>query len=208
MIIYKITNTMTNCSYIGYTKQLLENRWKQHYKQALKENKNRKFYNAIRKYGTDCWLTEIIDTADSPKQAKEKEIFYIKHYNTYFEGYNSTHGGDGNNGIIMSEESNKARSKKLKGVKKSDDTIKKFRERKQTQRTKDKISKSHQGMKKPWVKWTPEQCRERGLSRRSITEDQYKQIHIYKSQKLTIREISGLIGLSPDMVKKWLKMNW
>jgi hypothetical protein len=121
----------------------LENRWKQHYKQALKENKNRKFYNAIRKYGTDCWLTEIIDTADSPAQAKEKEIFYIEHYNTYFEGYNSTHGGDGNNGIIMSEESNTARSKKLKGIKKSPSTVEKFRQRKQTEITKEKISKKH-----------------------------------------------------------------
>ena len=208
MIIYKITNTMTNCSYIGYTKQLLENRWKQHYKQALKENKNRKFYNAIRKYGTDCWLTEIIDTADSPAQAKEKEIFYIEHYNTYFEGYNSTHGGDGNNGIIMSEESNTARSKKLKGIKKSPSTVEKFRQRKQTEITKEKISKKHIGMKKPWVKWTPEQCRLRGLSRRSITKEQYDQIHLLRSDNLKIKQIAESTSLSVDMVKKWLKMDW
>jgi group I intron endonuclease len=208
MIIYKITNTMTNCSYIGYTKQLLENRWKQHYKQALKENKNRKFYNAIRKYGTDCWLTEIIDTADSPAQAKEKEIFYIEHYNTYFEGYNSTHGGDGNNGIIMSEESNTARSKKLKGIKKSPSTVEKFCQRKQTEITKEKISKKHIGMKKPWVKWTPEQCRLRGLSRRSITKEQYDQIHLLRSDNLKIKQIAESTSLSVDMVKKWLKMDW
>jgi group I intron endonuclease len=208
MIIYKITNTMTDCSYIGYTKQLLENRWKQHYKQALKENKNRKFYNAIRKYGTDCWLTEIIDTADSPAQAKEKEIFYIEHYNTYFEGYNSTHGGDGNNGIIMSEESNTARSKKLKGIKKSPSTVEKFRQRKQTEITKEKISKKHIGMKKPWVKWTPEQCRLRGLSRRSITKEQYDQIHLLRSDNLKIKQIAESTSLSVDMVKKWLKMDW
>ena len=41
-------------------------------------------------------------------------------YNSYNNGYNSTLGGDGNNGIIMSEESNLKRSKKLKGVKKPD----------------------------------------------------------------------------------------
>jgi len=208
MIIYKITNTITKLSYIGYTKQSLDNRWKQHYKQALKESKNRKFYNAIRKYGIEVWETEIIDTADTPVEAKNKETTYIKEYNSYYAGYNSTFGGDGNNGIIMSKESNAARSKKLKGIKKSPETVKKFKQRTQSINTKEKISNSHKGMKKPWVKWTPEQCRQRGLSRRQITEDQYNLIHQYKSQNLTIKSIAEFTGLTNDMVKKWLKMPW
>ena len=208
MIIYKITNTITNFSYIGYTKQSIEKRWKQHYKQALKENKNRKFYNAIRKYGVECWICEIIDTADCAKTAKEKEIYNISYYDTYVNGYNATTGGDGNNGIIMSKESNDARSKKLKGIKKSPSTIEKFCQRKQTEITKEKISKKHIGMKKPWVKWTPEQCRLRGLSRRSITKEQYDQIHLLRSDNLKIKQIAESTSLSVDMVKKWLKMDW
>jgi group I intron endonuclease len=208
MIIYKITNIITKLSYIGYTKQKLNNRWQQHYKQALKESKNRKFYNAIRKYGIEVWDTEVIDTAISAADAKNKEILYIKQYNSYYDGYNSTLGGDGNNGIVQSKESNEARSKKLKGVKKSPETIKKFKQRIQSLKTKEKISNSHKGMKKPWVKWTAEQCRQRGLTRRQISREQYEAIHQYRSQNLTIKSISEITGLSNDMVKKWLKMAW
>lgn len=208
MIIYKITNTITNLSYIGYTKQNLNNRWQQHYKQALKESKNRKFYNAIRKYGIDVWKTEVIDVAINADEAKNKETLYIEKYNSYYDGYNSTLGGDGNNGIVMSKESNDARSKKLKGIKKSSETIEKFKQRTQSAETKEKISNSHKGMKKPWVKWTPEQCRQRGLTRRQISREQYDIIHQSKSQNMTIKLISEITGLSKDMVKKWSKMPW
>lgn len=208
MIIYKITNTITNLSYIGYTKQNLNNRWQQHYKRALKESKNRKFYNAIRKYGIDVWKTEVIDVAINADEAKNKETLYIEKYNSYYDGYNSTLGGDGNNGIVMSKESNDARSKKLKGIKKSPETIEKFKQRTQSAETKEKISNSHKGMKKPWVKWTPEQCRQRGLTRRQISREQYDIIHQSKSQNMTIKLISEITGLSKDMVKKWSKMPW
>lgn len=208
MIIYKITNTLTGLPYIGYTKKTLEERWKSHYGQALKETKNRKFYNAIRKYGIDCWTLEIIETVETPDEAKDKEIFYISHFNSYHNGYNSTLGGDGNNKIIMSKESNEARSKKLKGIKKSPETIEKFKNRTHPESVKQKISEKHKGKKKPWVKWTKEQCRKRGLTRRLITKEQYDQIHLYKSQNLKIREISLLVGLSGDMVKKWMSLEW
>lgn len=208
MIIYKITNTVTNRSYIGYTKQDLNVRWKQHYTQALKENKNRKFYNAIRKYGISSWTTEVLDETDTVSAAKAKEVFYIEKFNTYNFGYNATKGGDGNNGIIMSEKSNRARSKKLKGKKKSAETIAKFKQRKHTDESRQKISMSHIGKKKPWVKWTEEQCRARGLTRRAITECQYKQIHSMRAQGYKIKDIASESELSVDMVKKWLKMEW
>jgi group I intron endonuclease len=208
MIVYMIINLQTGLAYVGYTKYSLDNRWQQHYKRALTETKNRKFYNAIRKYGSHGWNLLILDSATSAIEAKEKEIIYIKKYDTYYNGYNSTLGGDGNNGIVMSEESNLARSKKLKGRKKSEKTIEKFRQRRQTIKTKEKISSSHLGKKKPWVKWTPEQCRARGLTRRAITKEQYDLVHEYRLNKLTIKEISQLTLLSTDMVKKWLKMPW
>lgn len=208
MIIYKITNKLTDESYIGYTKQELDIRWKQHYTQALKESKNRKFYNAIRKYGIDAWHIEVIDTADTAQEAKEKEIRYIEQFNTYSQGYNSTHGGDGNNGIVMSYESNLARSQKLKGRKKSPETVEKFKQRRQSSETKQKISAGHTGMKKPWVKWTPDQCRARGLTRRSLTKQQYELIHNLRNKGNKIKAIAEEVSLSIDIVKKWLKMSW
>ena len=208
MIIYKITNTLNNLAYIGYTRFSLNERWTQHYKTALKETKNRKFYNAIRKYNKDVWAVEIIDEANNATEAKLKEIFYIEKHNTYYNGYNATKGGDGNNNIIMSTESNQARSQKLKGIKKSEETIKKFKNRKQTEVTCQKISKSHLGKKKPWVKWTKDQCRKRGLTRRSITEQQYNLIHEYRKQNYKITDISKIVGISNDLVKKWLHIKW
>lgn len=208
MIIYKITNTLTNQSYIGYTKQTLNIRWKQHYSQALKESKNRKFYNAIRKYGVDVWDREVIDVANDANEAKVKETFYIEKFNTYNQGYNATKGGDGNNGIIMSAESNLARSQKLKGIRKSAATIEKFKQRKHSHHSRQKISQSHLGKKKPWVKWTPEQCRARGLARRAITKDQFDAIHNLRNQGFKIKDIANEVALSIDMVKKWLKMVW
>jgi hypothetical protein len=52
MLIYKITSTITNLSYIGQTSQSLRRRWYEHCYKALKE-KNNYFHNAIRKYGKE-----------------------------------------------------------------------------------------------------------------------------------------------------------
>lgn len=208
MIIYKITNKITNKSYIGYTKRSIEQRWHQHCADASKCPSTRKFYNAIRKYGSDCWSLEVIDTAIDVSEAKLKEVQYIAENKTYDHGYNSTRGGDGNNGIVMSQESNRKRSAKLTGVKKSASTVEKFRQRRQSDETKKKISLAHKGKSKPWVKWSAEQCRARGLIRRALTEEQYREIHRLRVTGMTIRNISAQLSLTPDLVKKWLRMDW
>jgi len=63
-------------------------------------------------------------------------------------------------------------------------------------------------MKKPWVKWTKEQCKARGMTRRIITHDQYNAIHHKRNNGGKIKDIALEVGLSVDMVKKWLKMDW
>ena len=144
--IYKITNTKNNKAYIGYTSKTVEGRWDEHLHDALTYRDNRKFYNAIRKHGTECWEVETLLEVNNASEAKIKEIEFIALYETYDNGYNATKGGDGNNGIVMSEESNKKRSDALKGIPKSEKTIEKFRQRTQTQESKDKISEAHLGM--------------------------------------------------------------
>ena len=208
MIVYKITNRLTSKSYVGYTKHTVEERWKQHFELALKEKTNRKFYNAIRKHGIDCWDLDTIVTAESAEEAKHLEIHYIDLFGTYDNGYNSTRGGDGNNGIIMSEESNLARSQKLKGRKKSKETVEKFKARTHTAETKKRISERHRGMKKPWVKWTPAQIRARSLTQRALTKEQYDLIHKMRSENITISEIASTLSISADLVKKWARMDW
>lgn len=206
--LYKITNTINNKCYIGWTGKTIQSRWEKHKNDALSFRDNRKFYNAIRKYGIEHWKVDLLLETLSIEEAKTKEIELIKFYNSYYEGYNATKGGDGNNGIIMSEESNRARSLKLKGVKKSQETIAKFKARKSTPEENKKRSLSHKGKKKPWVKWTPEQIEQRAMTRRSLSKDQYDRIHELRKQGLTMKKIGDIVGCSGDMVKKWLKRDW
>ena len=116
--IYKIENINNNKCYIGWTSKSVDFRWSEHKSDAIKIRDNRKFYNAIRKYGVDSWNVTTLCEVNSNEIALKKEIKYIQLYDSYRNGYNATLGGDGNNGIIMSEESNIKRSEKLKGIKK------------------------------------------------------------------------------------------
>jgi group I intron endonuclease len=206
--IYQITNPVTRKIYVGYTSSRIENRWEQHKKQALKETSNRKFYNAIRKYGTEIWEVSLLSSAPTVSEAKEKEIYYIELFNSYYEGYNSTKGGDGNNGIVMSKESNQKRSESLLGRKKSEETIKKFKARKQTETTREAISKAHLGMKKPWVKWEHQHIVKRALTRRSLSKEQFDEIHRMRGEGISLLDISKCLGCSYDIVKKWAKRSW
>jgi len=206
--LYKITNTQNNKCYIGYTSKSLNERWDQHKTGALRIRDNRKFYNAIRKYGLEAWNTEVLLEVTTITEAKNKEIELISLYDSYNTGYNATKGGDGNNGIIMTEESNQKRSNALKGVPKSKETVEKFKQRTQTQEAKDKISKAHTGTKKPWVKWSKEQIATRAMTRRNITKKQFDEIQKFRADGLTIKEVAALVSLSNDMVKKWSRKSW
>lgn len=203
--LYKITNILNDKCYIGWTGKTVKDRWDRHVKDALKIRDNRKFYNAIRKYGIDCWNVETLCEVSTIEEAKKKEIDLIEFYNSYYKGYNATKGGDGNNGIVMSEESNLARSRALKGRPKNYVV---FPERKHREETKQKIAIKHTGMKKPWVKWTPEQISKRAMTRRGLTKEQYDQMYELKNQGFTIKVIAEKIGSNPSMVKKWLKKDW
>jgi group I intron endonuclease len=206
--LYKITNTVNNKCYIGWTSKDVQNRWSQHKTDALRIRDNRKFYNAIRKYGIENWIVDTLLETTTVEEAKLKEIELIAVYDSYYKGYNSTKGGDGNNGIVMSKESNQARSLKLKGIKKSPETIEKFKARRSTPEENKKRSLSHKGKKKPWVKWTTEQIEKRAMTRRGLNKEQYDQIHELRQQGLTMKKIGEAVGCSGDMVKKWLKRDW
>ncbi len=203
--LYKITNTITNKSYIGWTGKTVESRWKTHKTDALKNKENRKFYNSIRKYGIECWTVETLCEVDTIAEAKSKEIEFIAFFDSYNCGYNSTKGGAGNNGIIMSNESNQKRSIALKGKAKDYDRMKgKFH----SEETKQKISNAHKGKQKPWVNWSKDQIKKRAMTRRAITLEQFNKMHQLRKQGLLIKEIAKETNLSIDMVKKWLKKEW
>jgi len=203
-IVYKITNTVNNKCYIGYTKKSVTGRWNQHLHRSSK-NLNVKFDNALRKYDISDWKVEVLEENLSVEESKIKERFYINLFDSYNFGYNSTLGGDGNNGIIMSEESNKKRSQALQGKPKNYDRM---HGKQHSEETKLKMSKSHKGMKKPWISWTKDRIVKSALTRRSLTYEQYQELQNLTQKKYTQSEISKILGISIDIVKKWRNRPW
>jgi group I intron endonuclease len=95
-IIYRLTCTNTQKSYIGYSKNSLKHRWKEHLK-WMKRGRRGKLSNAIRKYGADAFIREVIAQSEDKAEALRLEIKYIAQYDTRKNGYNTTIGGDGGN---------------------------------------------------------------------------------------------------------------
>ena len=96
MFIYKATSATTGKVYIGQTTQTLQERINQHNSHAFGHQYNYHFHNAIRKYGTKDFTYEIIeDGIKSAETLNEREKYWISYYNSYYDGYNSTMGGDG-----------------------------------------------------------------------------------------------------------------
>ena len=93
--IYKITNDINGKIYIGKTLSTIEQRFKEHCQDYLKErNEKRPLYNAMKKYGIEHFHISIIEECDE-SILSEREIFWIDKLNTYYTGYNATLGGDG-----------------------------------------------------------------------------------------------------------------
>ena len=101
--IYKITNLINNKSYIGQS-IYIENRWNKEKVRAFSVESseyNKTLSQAFRKYGIENFSFEIIEECEK-EELNEKEQYYINFYNTYFDGYNETTGGQsGNNNYSM-----------------------------------------------------------------------------------------------------------
>lgn len=89
-IVYKCTHKDGRV-YIGITTHTLKERIKKHYYDL---KKNHKFQKALSKYPKDYFTWEVIDNANTMKELKQKEIYYVDLYNSYNKGFNSTIGGD------------------------------------------------------------------------------------------------------------------
>lgn len=87
--IYKITNIITEDTYIGKTQKSVEERFQRHVRNS--KNGNTYLYKAFRKYGKDSFIVETLEEVDS-HQVDEREKFHIANLSP---SYNMTEGGDG-----------------------------------------------------------------------------------------------------------------
>jgi group I intron endonuclease len=111
--VYKHTNRNTGKCYVGYTSKGTAFRFKQHIASANStagSGYNSYFYKSMRKHGVGVWGTEVLDFAYSHEEAQEKEMAWIFEEDSYRNGYNSTIGGEGGNGIKWSDEARKSAS--------------------------------------------------------------------------------------------------
>jgi group I intron endonuclease len=111
--IYKIKNIVNNKQYVGCTITSLKKRFEEHAWRCLKTDINTKFCNSVKKYGIENFKIDLIEECDV-KNIYERETFFIKEYNTYNIGLNSTHGGEGCLGYRHSKEIREKISKNLK----------------------------------------------------------------------------------------------
>lgn len=92
--IYKITNKINNKAYIGKTENDIALRWQQHI-YNMSNGVQYHLYNAMRKYGLENFVFEILESNLEGDKLSTKEIEYIKLYDSFKNGYNMTIGGDG-----------------------------------------------------------------------------------------------------------------
>ena len=147
--IYKITNLTTGKVYVGqavshilnhkrYRPYGREGRFRCHISEAFSTKRNQCHYlnNAIRKYGVDDFVLELIEYCET-SDSNDKEIYYIKQLTSLYPyGFNLKNGGG--NVFTHSEESKKRVSnglvnyyndkkfERFKNVKSIDDDIEKY----------------------------------------------------------------------------------
>lgn len=112
-VIYKATSKTTKMSYIGQAKNF-NTRKNQH----LKATDYYDFHRAIRELGSEDFCWEILEECADEKM-NEREIYWIAYYDTYYNGYNMTKGGDNAESLVkwIKDNPDLAKQNALNGLK-------------------------------------------------------------------------------------------
>ncbi len=152
--IYKLTNTINNKCYIGFT-QDIKKRIVEHQSES-KNNKSRLIYKAIQKYGFAIFhLETLYSGSDAEFALRVMEPKLIKEHNSHFidgYGYNMTYGGDGILGYIHNDATKKIMKEKRALQVFSDETKQKMSNsssgKKKTKNHNENIAKARTGTKR------------------------------------------------------------
>lgn len=124
-IIYRAHNIVNNKNYIGFTSSLKTRKY--HHRRNADKKINRKFYDAINKYGWNNFQWEILYCSiDREHCLNQMEQHFIDEYDSIRNGYNMCNGG-GTPVIYPSEQTRLKMSFSHIGLKQNPETIDKKR---------------------------------------------------------------------------------
>lgn len=86
--IYKIENIQNHKIYIGLT-----NNWERRKRQHFASYRNDSYIDSEILKNPSLFTFEVIDQADTREEIEIKEIYWIKYYDSFKNGYNRTPGG-------------------------------------------------------------------------------------------------------------------
>jgi group I intron endonuclease len=129
MIVYGFINLVNGKTYIGITVHSIDVRWRQHLASA-RWGSEYHFHRAIRKHGDEQFVGVVLEeclTVDEMKNAEKRWIKLLA-TNIQSHGYNMTLGGDGINGLKMSDDTKRHLHEVHLGKKHSEETKRKMSE--------------------------------------------------------------------------------
>jgi group I intron endonuclease len=94
-LVYLVICRVNNLPYVGviYGKsQTVIHRWHEHCN-PVPSKQHFRLETAIREHGIDNFTIEVLDKADTRALLMSKERFYIRLYDSYYNGYNGSLGG-------------------------------------------------------------------------------------------------------------------
>jgi group I intron endonuclease len=106
--IYKCVNSINGKVYIGIDKNWPTRRYA--HKSKAKLNNGFAFHSAIRKYGWNNFVWEIIYQTKDYEHLKQMEVHFINEHNSFLKGYNQTLGGEGTLGKLQNIKNKKEQS--------------------------------------------------------------------------------------------------
>jgi len=171
-VVYICKNKINNKVYVGQTVRKLKERIYDHLNKT-KLKKNNHFHNALKKHGKENFVWEILEENIKEEDLDDKEIFYIKKYESYKKekGYNSLIGGKSNRISLNKEVREKMSIKRLKNM---EENRKKYNGFAMSPSTREKMSKSRIGTS--MCEGAKEKLRKANIGKKKITKEQIEKL--------------------------------